>query len=438
MTTSRIRYAQSGHARIAYQVIGDGTDNLVLALGYVSHLERMWEDPLAAAFLHRLASFRRLIVFDRRGTGLSERVSLAPTLEQRMDDIVAVMDSATVERATLIGIGEGGDACTFLAASHPALTEALVLYGNTAKITTAPDYPLGVEAGAWRQLMEVLTQQWGLQSTTTMALFAPSHVGDEGFCRRWVRHERDAGTGAMFQAMGHLNAGLDLRPVLPLVRVPTLVLHRERDILPLAHGRFLAEGIPGASFVALAGADRFPWLGDADAVIDTIHAFLGNARMPSLARGQLATVLALEAADESAPSFADRVNGDRGIARRCAQRYQAIAASIQRKRVLAAFDGPVRALRCAMAIRAEAEEEGLEVCAGVHTGEVELSGHEVGGQAVDIACEVAARGEAGDVLLTDSVAALIAGAGIVVRDLGARALGPIPGVQRLCAVEPSP
>src|SRR6059058_654230 len=155
MTTSRIRYAQSGHARIASQVVGDGTDNLVLALGYVSHLEHMWEDPLAAAFLHRLASFRRLIVFDRRGTGLSERVSLAPTLEQRMDDIVAVMDSATVERATLIGVGEGGYACTFLAASHPARIEALVLYGNTAKITSAPDYPLGVEAGAWRQVMEV-------------------------------------------------------------------------------------------------------------------------------------------------------------------------------------------------------------------------------------------------------------------------------------------
>src|SRR5205823_4269390 len=210
------------------------------------------------------------------------------------------------------------------------------------------------------------------------------------------------------------------------------------DTLPLAHGRFLAEGIPGASFVALPGADRFPWLGDADAVIDAVHAFLGNARSPSFARGQLATVLALDAADELAPSVADRVNGYSGIVRRCAQRYQALAASIQRRRMLAAFDGPVRALRCAMAIRAEAEEEGLEVCAGVHSGEVELSGHEVGGHAVNIACEVAARGEAGDVLLTDSVAALIAGAGIVVRNLGARPLSPVPGVQRLYSVEPSP
>jgi len=437
MTTSEIRYAPSGHARIAYQVVGDGADVLVLALGYVSHLERIWEDPLMAAFLHRLASSRRLIVFDRRGTGLSERVSVAPTLEQRMDDVVAVMDSAAVERAALLGVGEGGYTCTFLAASHPERTEALVVYGNTAKITAAPDYPLGIDTEAWRQVLDVLIQQWGQESTPTMALFAPSHVADEGFRRRWARHERDAGTAAMFHATGHLSARLDLRPVLPLVRVPTLVLHRERDILPVAHGRYLAEGILGADFVALPGADRFPWLGDAEAVIDAIDGFLASTRSSPLPRERLATVLVLDAADPSTSRFADRVNGDNGIARRCVQRYRAAAATFERTRVLAAFDGPVRALRCAMAIRAEAEDEGVEVRAGVHTGEVDLSGAEILGPAVDVACEVAALGGAGAVLLSDSVAVLIAGAGIVVKDLGARTLEPSADVRRLFAVQPS-
>jgi pimeloyl-ACP methyl ester carboxylesterase len=435
MTTSAIRYATSGHARIAYRVVGDGPDDLVLALGYVSHLERLWEDPLMTAFLHRLAAFRRVIVFDRRGTGLSEPVSLAPTLEQRMDDIVAVMDSAGAERAALAGIGEGGYACTFLAASHPERTTALVVFGNTAKITTAPDYPLGVESGAWRQVLELLTQHWGQESTPTLTLFAPSHVGDEGFRRRWARHEREAGTGAMFRALGNLNAGIDLRPVLPLIRVPTLVLHRERDILPLAHGRYLAEAIPRAGFVALPGADRLPWLGDASAVIDAIQAFLSGAHLSSRTGDALGTVLVLDVGDASSPMSAHRLTADNGVALRCAQRYRATAATVQGRRLLAAFDGPVRALRCAMAIRTEAEEEGLNVRAALHVGEVELRGNDVGGEAVAVAREVATLASAGGVLLSESVAALIAGAGIVVRDV---AVGATRGVQRVLAVQPTP
>jgi pimeloyl-ACP methyl ester carboxylesterase len=426
MSTPETKYADNGRARIAYQVIDDGPRDLVVAFGYVSHVERIWDDPLAAAFLRHLASFSRVILFDKRGTGLSGRVSLVPTLEQRMDDMLAVMDGAGVDRATLLGIGEGGYASTVLAACHPERIAALIVFGNTARITAGPDYPFGVEGSAWRQVLETLAQNWGHESSPIIPLFAPSHVGGEAFDREWARYEREAASGATFLALGLLNAELDLRSVLPFVRVPTLVLHRERDILPIAHGRYLAEAIPGATFIALPGGDRFPWLGDAESVVDAIQTFVAAPHPPVRAGGAFATVLVLDIRGAAATSIAELLPTHQG----------ARTTVVRDGRVLAAFDGPIRAVNVARAIRARAEERGLEVRAGVHAGDVETTDGQIVGPAVPVAEAIAEKSGLGEMRLSATAAALIPGSGILVKALGMHTLADAARGRRLFAVEP--
>jgi len=288
----QIRYARSGEIHIAYQVVGDGPRDLVLVPPFVSNLELYWEEPLVARFLERLASFSRLILFDKRGTGLSDRVPPGDlsTLEQRMDDVRAVMDAAGSERAAIMGFSEGGPMSALFAATHPARTTALVLYGTFASTIRRPDYPWAMEASAREELIHALPDTWGQGASVEQ--LAPSMAGDELFRRWYGRVERMGASPGAAMALRRMNGQIDIREALPVIAVPTLVLHRSGDRdSSIEEGRYLAAHIPKARFVELHGEDHFPWVGDQDAILDEVEEFLTGVRPGPEPDRVLATVL---------------------------------------------------------------------------------------------------------------------------------------------------
>src|SRR3954469_3314892 len=274
------RYARSGDASIAYQVVGEGPIDVVLVLGFATHLELQWESPPFARFLERIASFARLIVFDKRGTGLSDPVAEAPTLEQRIDDVRAVMNAAGSEQAVLLGVSEGGPMSVLFAATHPDRVTALVLYGAMGRTTEAPDYPWASPAEALREsAAEFIAPYWGQHAEGMVELFAPSLAGDPQAVEFTARFERSAASPAMVQQIFEMFLDIDVRDILPTIHVPTLVLHRRGDrVVNRRAGEELAAQIPGARYVELPGADHLPWAGDAEDVLGEIEEFLTGAR----------------------------------------------------------------------------------------------------------------------------------------------------------------
>ena len=440
-TPAETRYAKSGGVHIAYQVLGDAGPDLVLVPGWVSHVEHVWEEPLFSRFLRRLASFSRLILLDRRGTGLSDRVADLPTLEQRMDDVRAVMDATGSGQAALVGLSEGGPMCTLFAATHPERTRALVLYGTTARITRTDDYPIGIPPDGLDQLARRMAATWG--TGMSAELFAPSLAHDDAYRRSWGRFERFAVSPAGIQALMGMLHDTDVRDILSTVHVPTLVLHRQGDraILP-ANGRYMAERIPGARYVEVLGDDHFPWVGDADAVLDEIEEFLTGARTEPEPDRVLATIL-----------FTDIVGSTARAAEMGDQRWRALLAShdaLVRREIarfggrevksvgdgfLALFDGPARAIRCACAVRDGVRRLGITIRAGLHCGECEPLANDVGGIAVHIGARVVASAEAGEVLVSSTVKDLVAGSRLRFVDRGVRELHGVPGKWNLFAVE---
>jgi pimeloyl-ACP methyl ester carboxylesterase len=434
------KYAKSGDIYVAYQVIGQGARDLVVVQGWVSHVEYAWEDPDLAKFLERLASFSRLIVLDRRGTGLSDRVAAVPTLEQRMDDVRAVMDAAQSERATLLGISAGGPMCMLFAATYPERTASLVLYGTAARGLRAPDYPIGLPRAALDGYLDLIEQTWG--TGATVEHFAPSRARDERFRQSWARFERLAVSPAGARALARVTYETDATQALSAIRVPTLILHREGDLIArVAGARYVEERVTGARYVELPGADHFPWVGDSEAVLGEIEEFLtGERRGPELDR-VLATVM-----------FTDLVHSTEKIAALGDQRWCELLGdhhALIRKQLakfrgreidtagdgfLAAFDGPARAVRCACAVVGELRRLGLEVRVGVHTGECELTNERLSGIAVHTGARVASLAESGEVLVSATVKDLVAGSGIAFRDRGAHILKGVPGEWQLYAV----
>src|SRR3954466_5741558 len=442
MSAPPTRYAKSGDASIGYQVVGDGPIDLVLVLGFATHLDLQWEMPAFARFFERLSSFSRLIVFDKRGTGLSDPVADAPTLEERVDDVRAVMDAAGSGRAALFGISEGGPMSVLFAATHPERVTALVLHGAMGRTTWAPDYPWAVPADALREsAAEFIAPFWGEPSDAMLDLFAPSFAGDSTAMEFTARMERSAASPAMVQQIFEMFLDIDVRDVLPAIHVPTLVLHRRGDrVVNRRAGEELAARIPGARYVELPGVDHLPWAGDAEDVLGDIEEFLTGTRSTPEPDRVLATVMFTDivGSTERATELGDArwralLSDHHKAVRRELDRFHGREVKTLGDGYLATFDGPARAIKCGQAITQGSRASGLEVRIGLHTGEVEVMDGDVGGIAVHIAARVGALAGAGEVLVSSTVKDLVAGSGIAFQDRGARELKGIPDEWRLYA-----
>jgi pimeloyl-ACP methyl ester carboxylesterase len=436
------RYARSGDVNIAYQIVGDGPLDLVFVSGWVSNLDLMWAEPSYARFLRRLASFSRLILFDKRGTGLSDRVPDAdlPTLEARMDDVRAVLDAAGAERAALLGHSEGGPMCLLFAATYPERTIALALIGTYARRLIADDYPFGAAPEAYEAFLREIADGWG--GPVGLEVRAPSLVDDERFRTWWADYLRMSASPGAALALTRMNGQIDVRPVLGAIGVPTLVVHRTGDrSLPVEGARFLAERIRGARLVELPGEDHLPFVGDPDEILDEIEEFLTGIRPLREPDRVLATVLFTDivgsttrAAELGDRRWRDLLEAHHSLVRRQLERWRGREVDTAGDGFLATFDGPARAIRCACAIRDTVAGLDLEIRAGLHCGEVELVGDDVAGIAVHTGARVAALARANEVLVSSTVRDLVAGSDIGFEERGEHELKGVPGSWRLYAV----
>jgi len=434
------RYADSNGVSIAYQVHGEGPLDLVFVPGFVSHLELLWEDPLVARFFRRLASFARLIMFDKREQGLSDRRGRPPTLEETMGDLQAVMAAAGSERAAVLGISEGGPMSMLFAATYPERVSSLVLYGTYARMARAEDFPIGVPQGAFDDWRRRVHAEWG--GPVGVDLWAPSLHGDAAFERWWSRLLRQGTSPSGAADLMDLYREMDVRRVLPAIDVPSLVLHRAGDRLVRAEqGHYLAEHIAGARYVELPGEDHLWVVGDEDALLDEVEEFLVGSRRGSEPERALATVLFTDivGSTERAATLGDRawrelLERHDAAVRRQLDLYRGREVKTMGDGFLATFDGPARAIRCARALREEVARLGLEVRAGIHTGEVELIGDDVGGMAVNIGARIGALAGSGEVLVSSTVRELVVGSGLEFADRGVKTLKGAPGEWRLFAV----
>ncbi len=436
------RYAKSGDVNIAYQVVGNGALDLVYVMGWVSNLDYFWEEPSCARFLNRLASFSRLILFDKRGTGLSDRVqeSQLPTLEQRMDDVRAVMDAAGSERAALFGVSEGGPMSALFAATYPERTAALVIYGSYAKRIWAPDYPWAPTTEERQKFYDLIAQGWG--GVVDLATLAPTAAHDERFKQWWAAYLRRSASPGAALALARMNTQVDIRHVLPAIRVPTLILHRTGDLdIDVGGSRYMGRQIPGAKYVELPGDDHLPWVGGHEAILDEVEEFLTGVRRGPEPDRVLATVLFTDivGSTEQAAAAGDRrwrdlLEGYHARVRKEIERFRGREIDTVGDGFFAAFDGPARAIRCACAVNDAVRQLGIQIRAGLHTGEVEVMGDNVGGIAVHIGARVASQAGAGEVLVSNTVKDLVAGSGIRFEDRGSHTLKGVPGEWRLFAV----
>ncbi|HEV8654468.1 MAG TPA: adenylate/guanylate cyclase domain-containing protein [Candidatus Limnocylindria bacterium] len=435
-------YAKSGDVNVAFQVVGDGPFDLVYAPGWISNIELMWEEPSQAHFLNKLAGFSRLIAFDKRGTGLSDRVPphQMPTLEERMDDIRAVMDAADSRRAAIFGVSESASMCLLFAATHPERTRALVTFGAFAKRLRSADYPWAPaleERLAW---VESIERDWG--KSGDFGTIAPSLAHDTRQMEWYSAYRRRSASPGAAHALALMNTYVDVRHVLPVIRVPTLILHRTDDLdAKVEEGRYIASRIPGAKFVELPGADHIPWVGDAETVVAEVQEFLTGSRPAPAPDRFLATVLFTDIVEGTrrAAELGDRAWGEllerhHGLVREQLDRWRGTEVDTAGDGFFATFDGPGRAIRCALAVRDRVRGLGLEIRAGLHAGECEVIAGKTGGIAVITAARVRERASPGEVLVSSTVRDLVSGSGITFADRGVSALKGVPGEWRLYAV----
>lgn len=434
------RYAKSGDLHIAYAVEGDGPVDLVWVPPWVSQVEYLWSEPSLERVMARLTSFARVITFDRRGSGLSDPLFGAPTLEDQMDDVLAVMDAADSERAAICGTLEGGPMAALFAATYPERTEALVLYATFARATWAPDYHWAWPAEERARYMEGIVKQWG-QGLVASSV-APSQLADPSFMEWAGRLERLAASPATIRRIFELIGEVDVRDVLPSIRVPTLVMHRTEDsAIKVEHSRYIASKIPGSRYVELEGGDNMFSVGDWEALIGEIEEFLTGTRHEREPDRMLATVLFTDICDSTRKAAE---MGDRGwrfllerhdaLFRQALDRHRGREVKRTGDGFLATFDGPARAIRCAASIADAMASLGLQVRAGLHTGELEVMDGDLGGLAVHIASRVMNCAGPNEVLVSGTVKDLVVGSGIEFEDRGERELRGVPGEWRLYAV----
>jgi pimeloyl-ACP methyl ester carboxylesterase/DNA-binding winged helix-turn-helix (wHTH) protein len=410
-------YARNGDVNIAYQVVGSGPRDLVFIMGWVSHLDYFWAEPTFARFLHRLATFSRLILIDKRGTGLSDRVTELPTLEQRMDDVRAVMDQVGSSYAALLGVSEGGPLCALFAATYPEKTRALVMIGTYAKRQWDPEYPWGPTREAREAFYRQIQEGWG--GPIGLEVRAPSMAGDPAFRAWWATYLRMGASPGAALALTKMNAEIDIRDILPSIRVPTLVLHRRHDrCLKVEEGRYVSSRIPGALFVELPGEDHLPFVGDQELMLDEIERFVTGAPARAPLDRVLATILHAKADGSSVSAFLDHA------AREC-DWFRGRALRTSGGQLVAAFDGPARAIRCASALTEAASRFDVTVRVGLHTGECTIDDDVASGPPVDLAASIAARAAAGETLVSRTVCDIVGDAGLPFEDRGVH---EIPGL----------
>ena len=428
-----ISYAKSRGLSIAYSVAGDGPLDLVVVPGFVSHQEAAFRQPAIARAMRRLSSFARVIGFDKPGTGLSDPAKGPSTLEERMEDLTAVLDAVGAERAALFGVSEGAPMCALFAASHPARTEALIMYGSYAKGIATDDYPwapMQVQADMGGEMIE---EEWG--TGVMLEVYAPSKVDDPDFARWWAQYQRQAASPGMARAVAELASEVDIRDVLPAISVPTLVLHRTGDQLwPVEGARYISEQIEGAKFVECEGIDHFPFVGDSDALFSEVESFLtGSRRMPELER-QLLTVMFTDIVDSTqrGAELGDRLwrnllDGHDDVVREQIGRFRGEEVNTTGDGFLATFDGPARGIACASEITSAVRPLGIEVRAGLHTGECEIRGDDIGGITVNIGARISALAGPGEVLVSGTVKDLVVGSEIEFEPRGSHPLKGVPG-----------
>ncbi|MCU1450361.1 MAG: hydrolase [Acidimicrobiales bacterium] len=433
------QYARAGDLHIAYQVFGEGPVDLVIAWGTLSQVEVMWEEQGMARFFARLGRFARVIQFDKRGTGLSDAIAGIPTLEERMDDVRAVMDAAGSERAFLFGESEGAPMSVLFAATYPERTLGLILWGGIVRLLADDDFPAGVSPDALEWFLDTLEQLWGTGKAA--AMFAPS-LADSADRAMWGRFERLAASPGAVRQLMLANAEIDIRPVLPSVGVPTLVVHATGEqMVPVGHGRYYAEHIAGARLVETPGRDHYVGGEDVDAVADETEEFVTGVRPSPAPNRVLATVLFTDIVDSTGNVVAA---GDRRWSETLAGHDALVAREVGRQGgtvvkslgdgALATFDGPARGIRAAQAVVSGIRNLGLEARAGLHTGEIERASDDVSGVAVHLASRVMATAGPGEVRVSRTVRDLVAGSGIEFSPLGPHALKGMPEEWDLFAV----
>ena len=435
--TPETLYADSDGLSIAYQVFGDGAQDLVVVPGIVSHVDASWQYDAYAHMLRRFAQTFRVIVFDKRGQGLSDHFDGVPTLEERMDDVRAVMQAAGSNRAVLFASSEGGAMAALFTATYPAMVERLVMYASMARFTGAPDYP---HSPTLEQHLDAVAHGWG--KPVSARGFAPSRAKDPLFCDWLARYQRQTASPSAIRRLMMANDQIDVRAVLPQIRRPTLIVHRRGDrVVVCGNGRYLADHVPDAVYLELPGADHLAAEGDADAIVDAIGRFAVArwARAPEDHAGRwLATVLFTDivGSTELAARLGDREWRD--LLQRCHVIGRAQLDAHRGREIdtagdgfFATFDGPARAIRCATAIGRELQGIGIKVRAGLHTGEVETTGDKVSGMAVHIGARVMSQAGSGEVWVSNTVKDLVAGSGIRFEERGTHALKGVPGEWQL-------
>lgn len=428
MPTPVTHYAKSEGVHVAYQVFGEGPARIVFVPGFVSHIDNYWTHPNVVRWLDRLGSFATVVMFDKRGTGLSDRVGSVPTVDERMDDVRAVMDAVGWERAAIFGISEGGSLAALFAAHHPERCVALIIYGGFAKFTSwlPTDEDL-------QDLFSYIDTSWG--TGDSLPLFAPTSGGDIAFQEWWGRFERlGADPGAAIDLM-RMNSKIDITDVLPSIHVPTLVIHRAEDtLIDFQAAEFLVERIPDAELAVLPGPDHLPWVGDSPLrIIDEMEQFLTGAKSARQPDRVLATVLFTDIVDSTAVASAlgderwrNLMHAHEGLIRTELDRFHGELIKGTGDGYLATFDAPARAIRCALAVCDGVQTFGLQIRAGLHTGEVQLLDHDIEGISVHIASRIADIANAGEVVVSRTVKDLIAGSVISLTDYGSYNLKGIP------------
>jgi len=428
-----IRYAKSGDIHVAYVTAGKGPVDMVVAPGWVSNVGLLWENPLLARFFNRLAEFSRVIVFDKRGTGLSDKPGRMPTLEERMDDLRAVMDDAGSESAVVFGMSEGGSMSMLFAATYPAKTRALILLGTFAKREWSPDYPWAPTPEQRQTFYDVIEKHW--HEDMDLSVIAPSLASDPQQKKFFANYSRLSASPAAAMELARMNTNIDVRDVLCCISVPTLVIHRTHDAdANVEEGRWIASQIADAKFVELPGIDHVPFAGDMDSILDAVEEFVTGNR-PVETERVLSTVLITDIVGSTklAASFGDRkwrsvLESHNSIVSRSVETHRGRLIKLTGDGVLATFDGPGRAIRCAHQIAELTSQLGLKIRAGIHTGEIELIGKDVGGLSVHIASRISNEACEDQVLVSRTVKDLAAGAGVEFSPCGSRELSGVPGV----------
>jgi pimeloyl-ACP methyl ester carboxylesterase len=422
------RYTKSGDIHIAYQVVGDGTRDLVLVPGWISNIDVFWEEPSMVRFLKKLASFSRLILFDKRGTGLSDRVTDTPMLEERMEDVRAVLDAVGSKRATLLGYSEAGTMVALFAATYPERTSAIIMISSFARRIKTVDYPWGATEAQYQSFIDDIQCNWG--GPVGMEIRVPSRINDLQFKKWWAKFLRMGASPATAAAITRMNIDIDVRDILPLIKVPTLIIHARGDqAIELGHGEYLAENIPNSTFVVVDTSDHLPWVGAATEILEAVEEFVTGIKTHSSTQRVLSTLMFTDIVDSTriAQSLGDKkwrdlLENHDTIVRHELSIYRGKEIDTAGDSFFASFDGPARALRCAQAVIQSLLVSGVSVRIGIHTGECELRGNTLAGIAVHITSRIADLAGPQQILVSRTVKDLVAGSGIEFADIGSYSL----------------